>query len=251
MTHVVWSFGLLAFSSYLWPSLYKRSSTVGELLVYLAIGGMAAIGLGVLARRIDRSNAAAARPAPSGIPFLTLLAWCVPIATLQTAFGIAYWSNIGSGRMHLGALSTLPFTFVLFWAVVDASIRGLCEETVFRGMLQPALKRKFAHHDNPTVSAIGVTTLCFVIAHIYGVYELWLLPYLAVISIWYGYLSATTGSFAGAAILHVMHNIGAALVAYSGVYRLGEYAGIVWMLALLFATSFAIVVFAKQWPLRH
>jgi membrane protease YdiL (CAAX protease family) len=248
MPRVVLSLALLAFSGYVWPSFYKRSTTVGELLMYVAIGLVMVVGLGVLARTIDRKNACEAQPRPRGIQLLIRFLWCVPIAVLQVAFALAYWANVGGGQMHLGALSALTFTFMLLWAIVDAAIRGVCEESVFRGMLQPALQRAFAHHTNPTVSAIALTTLCFVIAHLYGVPDLRLLPYFAVLSVWYGYLSSSTGSFVGSAALHVMHNIGAALVGYFELSDWGNHAGVIGMLALLFANSFAILALAKRWP---
>lgn len=248
---VALSVALLAFSGYVWPSLYKRSTNVGELLVYVAIGAVAAVGLAVLARSIDRKNATDAQPRPPGIEWLTRLLWCIPIAVLQAAFALAYWGSVGGGQMHLGALSTLTFAFMVSWALVDAAIRGLCEETVFRGMLQPALIAKFAHQRQPTVVAIAITTVCFVLAHLYGAPDLRLLPYFAVLSVWYGYLSARTGSFVGAAMLHVTHNLIAAVIAYFGLAGWGDYAGVIGVLALLFANSFAIVELARRWPPRR
>lgn len=247
MWRVVLAISLLAFSGYVWPVLYKRSTTVGALLIYMAGGLVAVMVLLLLALKINRMHPSSVRSRFSIRRSAALLVACLPVALLQAALAVAYWGWGGNSQMRLGALEKLPFAVLLLWAVVDASIRGIAEESVFRGLLQPSLARRFASHSYGAVRAIGWTTVSFVLVHIYGVWHLALLPYFAILSVAYGHLTAKTGSMMGAMALHVMHNINAILIVYFGIFRLGAGAGFISVAALTVASFVAIDALARYW----
>lgn len=87
-----------------------------------------------------------------------------------------------------------------------------------------------------------------------------LLPYLAFLSLLYGYLAVQTRSAVSSAILHVGHNAGAALAAYLGltsglVGLLGRYANgravsMAMVALLLWVNIWAVRRFAQQWIAR-
>lgn len=244
---VVVALSLLALSGYVWPVLYKRSTTVGALLIYMAGGLVAVMVLLVLALKINRMHSSSVRSRFSIGRSAALLLACLPVALLQAALTVAYWGWVGNTQMRLGALESLPFALLLLWAVVDASIRGIAEESVFRGLLQPALAKRFANRSYGVARAIGWTTVCFVLVHIYGVWHLALLPYFAILSVAYGHLTAKSGSMMGAMSLHVMHNINAILLIYFGVFRFGAGAGFISVAALTLASFVAVDALARYW----
>ena len=98
--------------------------------------------------------------------------------------------------------------------------------------------------------AISLTTFAFVAVHLYGVADLRLLPYLALLSVWYGYLGARTQHFMSSAVLHVLHNSLAMLVAYVGLPNsiLGfSEPRLLWVVLIAIANFWAVNWLAKQW----
>lgn len=90
----------------------------------------------------------------------------------------------------------------------------------------------------------------FLIVHLYDVADFRLLPYFALLAVWYGYLVAQTQRFISSAIVHALHNMLAMLVAYVGLpdtllgfSRLGYF----WLGLLAIGNFFAVNLLAKQW----
>lgn len=253
MSRVALSIGLLVTSGYLWPSLYKRSSTLQAFLIIVLIGFLLAVFLFWLSSRIEPSSST--RLNRSQLGWLVLCS--LPVGVLEITLASAYWIYIGGPPLHLGPLSALPLVLLVVWTIVDAGIRGLSEEWVFRGILQPALMKRYADYAGSAIIAVLITTFWFLVAHLYGIADYRLLPYLAFLSLCYGYLVARTGRFLSSAILHVTQNALAILVAHVGLQSVEEHAGKLWVGAgaaglfwlgvLAVANFLAIDLLAKQW----
>lgn len=254
MYRFVLALALLALSGYVWPLASRKSlSSDWAFLLALCLGLAALLLLVWLVRRIGTWGPSV----PRSSHYASLIWRSIPVVLVQVLLGIANWTSFLGLQQHLGEFTTLPYYFLVPWIAVDAGIRGVVEEAVFRGMLQPALTKRYEEFAGATWVAIGLTTFWFLVAHIYGVSHIRLLPYLGFLSLCYGYVAARTRSVVSSTILHVGHNAGALIAAYLGLATglgglLGQYSNgrIVSMAivgALLFANVWTIRWYARQW----
>lgn len=253
MLRLLLALALLALSGYVWPLASRKSlNSDGTFLLSLCLGLGSLLLLVWLFRRIDAWGPSV--PSPSRCASLVWRG--IPVILLQVLLGITYWTSFVGLPQHLGEFTVLPFYFLAPWIVVDAGIRGVVEEGVFRGMLQPALVRRYEAYAGATWIAITLTTFWFMVAHIYGVSHIRLLPYLGFLSLCYGYLVAQTRSVVSSVILHVGHNAGALVAAYLGLaaglygvlrqYSNGQAVIMMTVGGLLLANVWAIRWFARQ-----
>lgn len=255
MFKFVLALALLALSGYVWPLASRKSlSSDWTFLIALCVGLAGLLLVVWLVRRIGAWGPSI--PSPSRCA--SLVGRGIPVALVQVVLGIAYWTSFIKLPQHLGEFTTLPFYFLIPWIVVDAGIRGVVEESVFRGMLQPALAQRYETYAGAMWIAITFTTFWFMVAHVYGVSQIRLLPYLGFLSLCYGYVVAQSRSVVSSAILHVGHNAGALIAAYLGVtaglggwlgqYSNGRVASMVMVGVLSFANVWAIRWYARQSP---
>ncbi|HET7087823.1 MAG TPA: CPBP family intramembrane glutamic endopeptidase [Anaerolineae bacterium] len=203
---------LLVLSAYVWPRAARESlGSNGTFLLTLCVG---LFGLLLLIWQFRRNRGSQA--APGSTRFVSLLWRGVPVILLQLLSSVAYWAAFIESPLHLGQFSALPLYLLGLWILVDSGIRGVVEEMVFRGMLQPALMRRYEAYAGATWIAITFTTFWFLVAHIYGLGYTKFIPYIGFISLCYGYLVAQTRTVVSSAILHVGHNTGALTIAASG-----------------------------------
>ena len=248
MKRFLLAIGLLSASGHVWPSLYNRSSSQLSFLIIILLGFVSFLCLAWALPTLEQSDRS-----PLGKKRLALLVlFSLPVAMLEVAFAVVYWLQLEDAPLHLGWMASLPITLLIVWIVADAGVRGFTEEAVFRGLLQRILITKYRNYSAGVWMAILVTTFWFVVAHVYGIADLRFLPYVALASIWYGYLAAQTQRVLSSAILHMLHNVLALLVAYIGPLQggwlnwldaLGGYA----LIALAFANFVAIRLLAKKW----
>lgn len=245
--------GLLALAGYVWPHVARKSlSSDWTFLLTLCFALAGLLSLVWLFRRINIWSPRA----PSWKRCVSLLWSSTPAIVLQVLFGVAYWTSFVGAPLHLGQFTALPLYLLVPWILVDSGIRGVVEEGVFRGMLQPLLLKRYEAYAGATWIAIALTTFWFMVAHIYGVSHIGLLPYLGFLSLCYGYLVAQTRSIVSSVILHVGHNAGASAAAYLGVapslaellrpYSNGPAAEMILVGGLLLANVWAIRWLARQ-----
>jgi membrane protease YdiL (CAAX protease family) len=254
MVRFLLALGLLGLSAYAWPHMARTSvNSVPMFLLVLCLGLVALLSVICLFRRVN----AWGQVDPSPIVCASLALRSVPVILLQVLFGIAYWASFIGAPQQLGRFAALPLYLLIPWIVLDSAIRGVVEEAVFRGMLQPALLKRYATYPEGPWIAVALTTFWFLVAHVYGVSYLRLLPYLGLVSLFYGYLVIQTRSVVSSAILHTGHNAGALLVASSGAsvelarwlrsYVNGQTVILVIAVVLLLANAWAMHWFARHW----
>src|SRR5690606_24242021 len=141
------------------------------------------------------------------------------LAIPQAMLAAVYWAYIGGATPSPGFSMSSAAVLVISWMLVDSGIRGIFEEIVFRGFLQPALVRRYEAHPEGQYTAVVATTFLFVLIHVYGIADLRLLPYMGFLSLCYGYLALKTGLCTSSALLHVTHNVAALWFAHSGLWH--------------------------------
>jgi len=151
------------------------------------------------------------------LPVSEALRWQRPspaVALLSLAVGITSW-GVAAGMVVLAsplvgdppsipALQprTLPD---LFWALlIGALLAGLCEESLFRGVLQGVLRRK------GRLRGVVITAALFAVFHL----NPWLLLPTFFLGLVYGVLVLRTGSTVPAILAHAATNVTAFSVVY-------------------------------------
>ena len=202
---------LLLVTAWIWPYVWDFNRLLTPNIPWAPVIAVAATASVVyFAReRFLLSSIASATDAVVSVLLCGLIAAVLPIAAL------VYLGVMGGGALSIGYLATLPVVVTITFVLSDSLLRGILEEIVFRGLLQQALLQKFG-----ALVAIGITTLLFMIAHVPNASDLRMLPYWGFFSVVLGYVSWRQGSVRSAAVIHVLHNIIAVVLA--GASGLGD-----------------------------
>src|SRR5690606_5339900 len=144
-----------------WPAsggirIRGASTNIGSASAVLL--GLSAVIVGCwLLVRVDGLSLSRVSPRRFALVSIGSLLLAIPQAMLAAV----YWAYIGGATPSPGFSMSSAAVLVISWMLVDSGIRGIFEEIVFRGFLQPALVRRYEAHPEGQYTAVVATTFLF------------------------------------------------------------------------------------------